>query len=525
MPYTALYRKYRPSTFQDVIGQDPIVTTLTNQISAGRISHAYLFAGSRGTGKTSCAKIFARAVNCEKPKSGSACGKCKTCIALSDPSNIDILEIDAASNNKVDEAREIRERVKYLPASGKYKVYIIDEVHMLTDSAYNALLKTLEEPPAHVLFILATTEAHKLPQTILSRCMRFDFRLVAQPSLSKWLKKVYKKENKEFEDEAVELIASAAEGSVRDLLSIADLCLHYSDKKLTYADTLKILGLADKNKIASFFENLYHGDIKAILNGIEDFFSGGKSFSLLAKNVASYARDLLALKTGADALVVGTKENLTVMKKAAENISSEFLLLSLTEFSKIDTELRYSISPRIVFETTAVRLSKLTGDNIEAVIERVKRLEEGIIPEAPRRGGTLPPNNNITPQENESIPLSLPVQSIADAVQSTKISDAKTIFGKMVTFLRKQGNMGLFALFSEQKEFFVENNEFVIMASEDTYLRFLDTDTINMLEKGLKEMGAVSHKVRVDKKPTGVDMDKEILRVRKMTGLEPKIIK
>ena len=178
MSYTALYRKYRPARFDDVIGQDHITETLRNQLKSGRVGHAYLFTGSRGTGKTTCAKIFARAVNCLSPQDGSPCGKCAVCKALADPSNIDILEIDAASNNRVDEVREIRERVKYPPVNGKYKVYIIDEVHMLTDSAFNALLKTLEEPPEFVIFILATTEVHKLPATILSRCMRFDFRLV-----------------------------------------------------------------------------------------------------------------------------------------------------------------------------------------------------------------------------------------------------------------------------------------------------------------------------------------------------------
>lgn len=376
MNYSALYRKYRPQVFSDVIGQSHITETLKNQIKSGRISHAYLFTGSRGTGKTTCAKIFARAVNCAEPNDGSPCGKCDVCVSLADSSNIDIMEIDAASNNKVDEIREIREKVKFLPVKGKYKVYIIDEVHMLTDSAFNALLKTLEEPPAHVIFILATTEVHKLPATILSRCQRFDFRLVSVDELTAHLKNVYDKEGRKYEEEAVAYIARAAEGSVRDCLSIADMCLNYAGEKLTYNDVLSVLGAADKGKIRELFAKIAGGDIGGIFKSIDELASSGKAMSLIAKELTKYARDLLVLKTADESLLTDTKENIARMKEEIGNYSAELLISVIRIFSEIDAELRYSVSPRIVLETAAVRASRLQTDDFTALAERVRRLEQ-----------------------------------------------------------------------------------------------------------------------------------------------------
>ena len=256
MAYLAFYRTFRPVSFDTVVRQEHIVRTLKNQIADNKIGHAYLFCGPRGTGKTSLAKIFARAINCENPQDGSPCGKCKTCISLSAGGNLDISEIDAASNNGVDEMRDLREKVQYPPVSGKYKVYIIDEVHMLTASAFNAVLKTLEEPPAHAVFILATTEPQKIPATILSRCMRFDFKLIPQKDLEGLVKSVLDKTGKKYEDEAVSAIARAGAGSARDSLSIADMCASYSNGKLTYEDVNTVLGSADFFSIADLAENI-----------------------------------------------------------------------------------------------------------------------------------------------------------------------------------------------------------------------------------------------------------------------------
>ena len=246
MSYMALYRKFRPGTFEDVKGQDHISRTLQNQIKANRIGHAYLFCGTRGTGKTSVAKIFAKAVNCEHPVDGSPCGECEMCRAISEGRSMNVIEIDAASNNGVDNIREIREEVAYRPTEGKYKVYIIDEVHMLSIGAFNALLKTLEEPPEYVIFILATTEAHKIPITILSRCQRYDFKRISIDTISERLMDLMEKEQVEVEERAIRYIAKAADGSMRDALSLLDQCIaFYLGQKLTYDHVLEVLGAVD----------------------------------------------------------------------------------------------------------------------------------------------------------------------------------------------------------------------------------------------------------------------------------------
>lgn len=266
MTHVSLYRRYRPLTFDTFIGQSHIIKTLKNTVLSGQVSHAYLFTGTRGTGKTSAAKIFARAINCLSPKAdGSPCGKCSVCKELIAPNNMDILEIDAASNNGVDEIRDLREKIKYPPTNGKYKVYIIDEVHMLTLSAFNALLKTLEEPPAHAVFILATTEVHKIPQTILSRCMRFDFRLLSMSELVGLLKTIFADLKKDYEKEALTIIAEAGDGSVRDTLSIADMCITYCDGAVRYQDVLEVLGACSPMLVAQLVDNMMNGDIQNAL--------------------------------------------------------------------------------------------------------------------------------------------------------------------------------------------------------------------------------------------------------------------
>ena len=292
--YLALYRKYRPRTFDEVIGQDHIITTLKNQIKLDKISHAYLFTGSRGTGKTTTAKIFAKAINCTNSSDGSPCLECETCKAL-DKTNIDVLEIDAASNNGVDEIRDLREKVKYPPVVGKYKVYIIDEVHMLSTSAFNALLKTLEEPPAHTVFILATTEVHKLPATILSRCIRFDFKLVSVEDLSAILRKILKEEGVTFDEQAISVIARAGEGSVRDTLSIADRCVSYSGNNLTYQKVVEVLGISEKETLIALSDLILKKDVGSALVELDKVLSSGKSPLVFASNLISYFRDLLLI--------------------------------------------------------------------------------------------------------------------------------------------------------------------------------------------------------------------------------------
>ena len=293
MSYTALYRKYRPSEFEDVKGQDHIVTTLKNQIKADRIGHAYLFCGTRGTGKTTVAKIFAKAVNCEHPVDGSPCGECQSCKAIAAGSSMNVIEIDAASNNGVENIRQIREEVSYSPTQGKYKVYIIDEVHMLSIGAFNALLKTLEEPPSYVIFILATTESHKIPITILSRCQKYDFRRISIETISARLMDLLEQEGVEAEEKAVRYVAKAGDGSMRDALSLLDQCIaFYLGEPLTYDHVLEVLGAVDTEVFSRLLRSILANDIVAAIELLEDLIVQGRELGQFVTDFVWYLRNV-----------------------------------------------------------------------------------------------------------------------------------------------------------------------------------------------------------------------------------------
>ena len=501
MSYTALYRKYRPQKFEDVIGQDDITQTLINQLKSERVGHAYLFTGSRGTGKTTCAKIFARAVNCLHPQNGSPCGECDVCRALADVSNIDILEIDAASNNRVDEVREIRERVKYPPVNGKYKVYIIDEVHMLTDSAFNALLKTLEEPPPFVIFILATTEVHKLPATILSRCMRFDFRLVSSELLAQNIQKIFDAEGKAFEPDAVRYIAGAGEGSVRDSLSIADMCLSRSAGKLTLSDVLDVLGAADRGKIRALTKSVLEGNARDILLCIDELTRLGKSVSRIGKDVLGCARDLLALKTGADVLVIDTPENIEQLRALAEQADADSLTAVIRMLGAVDAELRYSVSPKIVLETACLRAGKRADAQPDALLARIAKLEKRI-EELAARGVAAAPSS--------------PAAAAAPPVEESAPADDRNVWGRLITHFRKNGPMSVYSLLCNTHDAALEKGELrVCPASDAEFLQFSDPETQEQIARALHEMGA-NVTLRIEKRAGKPDMDNEIDRIKKM---------
>lgn len=366
MEYLSLYRKYRPKTFDDVVGQEHITRALQNQIVLDKIGHAYLFTGSRGIGKTSIARIFAKAVNCLNNKNGSPCGECASCKQLENESDINIIEIDAASNNKVDDIRELREKVKFLPVNAKYKVYIIDEVHMLTDSAFNALLKTLEEPPSYVIFILATTEAHKLPATILSRCIRFDFRLVAASDLVKLLQSILDKENISYDNEALKMIASAGEGSVRDTLSIADCVIAFANGKITKEAVMKVLGTTDYQLLLKYYDLLQSKDIGGMLEFISKIDSEGKNLSVFVKDLAKHARDLLICCScdEPNEILNLPDEDFALLDNQAKKFSESQLIEFLQTFGGCENELRYTLSPRLLLETLS--LSAISGNGNSA---------------------------------------------------------------------------------------------------------------------------------------------------------------
>jgi len=360
MAYLALYRKYRPQTFDKVVGQEHITKTLINQIKTGKISHAYLFCGTRGTGKTSVAKIFARAINCETPVDGSPCGKCRSCQETSVLNNMDIMEIDAASNNRVDEIRDLREKVKYPPIVGKYKVYIVDEVHMLTDSAFNALLKTLEEPPSHCVFILATTEVQKLPATILSRCMRFDFKLIEQEMLEKMLKGIFDDSGVTYDDDAVAYIAKEGNGSARDTLSIADMCVSFSNSNVTYDSVLQVLGVNDDAVLGQLVQAIIDGDAGAYLTKIGELAKLGKSLSMLARDISIYFRNLMIVKTCKNYrdMIILRDDVEKLMKTQADEFEMSHITDCLAEFGEVELNLKYSIRPQLLIEVAGLKCMK-----------------------------------------------------------------------------------------------------------------------------------------------------------------------
>ncbi len=385
MSYTALYRKFRPDEFEDVKGQDAIVRTLKNQINADRIGHAYLFCGTRGTGKTTVAKIFAKAVNCEHPVDGSPCGECAMCKSIAAGTSMNVIEIDAASNNGVDNIREIREEVTYRPTEGKYKVYIIDEVHMLSIGAFNALLKTLEEPPEYVIFILATTEAHKIPITILSRCQRYDFKRISIETIAARLRELIDKEGWDVEDKAVRYIAKMADGSMRDSLSLLDQCAaFYMKETLTYDHVLEVLGAVDTEVFSRLLRQLLAMDVHQVIETVDELVMQGRELSQLAADFTWYLRNLLLVKSSdnmEDVLDVSS-ENLALLKEEAQMIDSDTLIRYIRIFSDLTNQLKYATQKRVLLEVTLIKLCRPAMDqNKDALLDRIraieKQLEEG----------------------------------------------------------------------------------------------------------------------------------------------------
>ena len=385
MSYTALYRKFRPDEFEDVKGQDAIVRTLKNQINADRIGHAYLFCGTRGTGKTTVAKIFAKAVNCEHPVDGSPCGECAMCKSIAAGTSMNVIEIDAASNNGVDNIREIREEVTYRPTEGKYKVYIIDEVHMLSIGAFNALLKTLEEPPEYVIFILATTEAHKIPITILSRCQRYDFKRISIETIAARLRELIDKEGWDVEDKAVRYIAKMADGSMRDSLSLLDQCAaFYMNETLTYDHVLEVLGAVDTEVFSRLLRQLLAMDVHQVIETVDELVMQGRELSQLAADFTWYLRNLLLVKSSdnmEDVLDVSS-ENLALLKEEAQMIDNDTLIRYIRIFSDLTNQLKYATQKRVLLEVTLIKLCRPAMDqNKDALLDRIraieKQLEEG----------------------------------------------------------------------------------------------------------------------------------------------------
>lgn len=408
MSYMALYRKWRPDTFEEVKGQDHVVTTLKNQIINNRIGHAFLFCGTRGTGKTSIAKLFAKAVNCEHPINGSPCNECTACRAIADGSSMNVIEIDAASNNGVDNIRQIREEVQYSPSEGKYKVYIIDEVHMLTQGAFNALLKTLEEPPAYVIFILATTESHKIPITISSRCQKYEFRRISVETISDRLMELLGREQIEAEKKAVDYIAKAADGSMRDALSILDQCIAFNiGKELTYENVLDTIGAVDIDVFARLLDCVIKLDVVGAIDLVDEVVWQGHELSRFVSEFTWFLRNVLLVKVSpeADQKLDMSAENLERLRQLAAQIDTDALIRYINIFSDTSANIKYAVQKRIVLELAVIKLCKPEMEtDYSALLDRVRVLEQKL--ESGSAGLVVAGNNGIGSSVSEGVTAS-----------------------------------------------------------------------------------------------------------------------
>lgn len=379
MAYQALYRKFRPTTFDDIVGQKHITQTLKNEILLGRIGHAYLFTGIRGTGKTTTAKVFSRAINCLHNVDGNPCNECEICKGILDGSILDVVEMDAASNNGVEDIREIREEVMYTAASAKYKIYIIDEVHMLSTGAFNALLKTLEEPPEHAVFILATTDVHKLPETILSRCQRFDFRRITMEDVKERLQEIAQADGAQVEEEALGVIAQLSEGSMRDAISTLDRCLAFGKELVTYQNVIDILGIAGIEASCRMIQHLGKADVAGALHLLDEVLSKGKSITQVADGLLDALRNVLVCKMtqGAEAAVPVDSSHMELLKETAEGIAEEQLIHCVSVLTQTGQSIRFSANPRILLELAFAKMGLPQYDQSqEALVSRVAQLEQ-----------------------------------------------------------------------------------------------------------------------------------------------------
>ena len=505
--HKALYRVYRPKNFSDVIGQEHIVRTLKNQIENNNVGHAYLFCGTRGTGKTSTAKIFSRAVNCTNLHNDEPCNECENCREILEDKTMDVVEIDAASNNSVDDIRELRENVKYSPAKAKYKVYIIDEVHMLSQGAFNALLKTLEEPPSYVIFILATTEPHKIPATILSRCQRFDFKRVTVKDISSRMRYICEKEGIEADEKALNLIARNSQGALRDALSILDQCISFEGNKISYNDVIELLGSVNIEQLFDLAESVIKEDTRKSLQILNDFIIWGKDVRNLVNDLIDHFRNLMVCKISndLDEIISLPEETIDLLKQQAETIDTNNLIRILNILSETQDGMKISSNPRVLMEVTMMKIAQpMFDESKEALIKRIENLEQKI------ESGNIKVNHISTNQTvdnfNENNQQNNTVEKQEDEnieYENLKGDDIKLVeksWKKILQKMKEDKNQVIRALLQDVDSFNIsEDTLYIIFTDNYSFAKSrLDSPaTIQYVEKVIREVLNRSFSVKI----------------------------
>ena len=538
--YQVLYRKYRPKKFSDVYGQDHIISTLKNEIKENRISHAYLFTGSRGTGKTTCAKILAKAVNCENSADGEPCNECEVCRGLDSGTIYDVVEIDAASNNGVDNIRDLREEANYTPSRGRYRVYIIDEVHMLSSGAFNALLKTLEEPPAHVIFILATTEVHTLPATILSRCQRFDFKRIQPETMAVRLKEVASLEGMTLEDDAATLIARIADGALRDGLSILDQCGSRS-KNIDSQLVSQVAGLAGREVLYKLSACISSKNSSFAMELISELYQNSYDMERLCVEMINHFRNFLIVKTVKKSreLIICTDDEYNSIVESSKQFTLENVIFSLDLFQNTLTKIKVGANSRIEMEMSFIKLCEPKLDTSqEALLERISQLERAVkntntvsIPviqmaedkpkrEQPPQKNSVSDNDNRESEDTESMEKEeLPEQETAPAPQPTPVNPDSQIqegiskFEQWAEFLDiiHKKDIALFGVLSGAGAHF-DSGRFVIDSTNPTIKQFIQIPThLKAIKQAVYEITGQAYKIAVSKPKTRPSQNRDLL--------------
>ena len=523
--HKALYRAYRPQTFKDVVGQEHIIRTLKNQIQNGNVGHAYLFCGTRGTGKTSTAKIFARAVNCIDSVNEEPCNECEVCKDILNDNIMDVIEIDAASNNSVDDVREIRENVKYTPAKCKYKVYIIDEVHMLSQGAFNALLKTLEEPPSYVIFILATTEPHKIPATILSRCQRFDFKRVTVQDMSSRMKEICEDVNIEVDERALNLIARNSQGALRDALSILDQCMSFSDDKIEYKDVVDLLGTVNIEQLFEMAEYVIKEDTKKCLEILNEFVIWGKDIKNLIDDLIDHFRNLMICKvsTELDEIISLPEETIEQLKAQSNLIETNDIIRILNILSETQDNIKSSSNPRVLAEVSIMKLSQpMFDESKESLIKRLANLEE-IIKSGNIKITTDNTTSTVESQVTTGVENKQPeVEEVYyEEVKSEDVKLVEKSWENILMNIKKDKNMPVYAILREAKDFNVYANDLYIIFDDNFAFaknKLNDPKTLGYIENVVRDTLNRSFSIKIILKSESKNINLEIEKVEKDKG-------